>query len=153
MKLFQIEEPDGSPSDPDAPGAAIGIDTSGALAEVAVSVGGNAVILADREGFERELPVPGPEAPLAEWQALFDGARLRAERALGRPVTHAVLVFSAALDPALAAELLRASEAAEIELLRIVTPADLAADAPAEAAAILAEDMAPRPETPMGERV
>jgi hypothetical protein len=148
MKLFQIEEPDGSPSDPDAPGAAIGIDASGSFAQVAIAVGGNAAILADREGFERDLPVPGPDAPLADWQVLFEGAKLRAERAMGRPVTHAVLVFAAALDPALAAELLAASEGAEIELLRIVTAGDLApGDAPAEAAAILAEDMAPRPET------
>jgi hypothetical protein len=147
VKFFQIEEPDGSPSNPDAPGAAIGIDASGKLAEVGFAVGGNAVILADREGFERDLPVPGPDRPLAEWQALFEGAKLRAERALGRPVTHAVLIFAAALDPALAAELLRASEAAEIELLRIVTAADLGeGDKPTEAAAILAEDMAPRPE-------
>jgi hypothetical protein len=146
MKLFQIEEPDGSPADPDAPGAAIGIDAGGDLAEVAFAVGGNAVTLADREGFEHALPVPGPDAPLAAWQALFEGAKLRAERALARPVTHAVLVFAASLDPALAAELLRASEAAGIELLRIVTAADLAAGgAPAEAAALLAEDMAPPP--------
>src|SRR5580700_4186498 len=130
MKLFQIEEPDGSPADPDAPGAAIGIDAGGDLAEVAFAVGGNAVTLAD-------------------WQALFEGARLRAERTLGRPVTHAVLVFAAALDPALAAELLQASEAAGIVLLRIVTAGDLApGQAPAEAAAGHAEDMAPRPENP-----
>jgi len=146
LKLFQIEEPDGSPPDPDAPGAAIGIDAGGDLAEIGVAVGGNPAILADREGFEHALPVPGPDAPLAAWQALFEGARLRAERALGRPVTHAVLVFAAALDPALAAELLQASGAAGIELLRIVTAADLAAGGtPAEAAAVLAEDMAPRP--------
>ena len=145
MKLFQIEEPDGSPVDPDAPGAAIGIGASARLAEVAVAVGGNAVTLADRDGYERDLPVPGPDAPLADWQVLFEGARLRAERALARPVTHAVLAF-APLDPALAAELLRASEAAGIDLLRIVSPIDLGADAtPAEGAAILAEDMAPRP--------
>ena len=145
MKLFQIEEPDGSPTDPDAPGAAIGVDASGGLVEVAVSVGGNALILADREGFERDLPIPGPDAPLADWQTLFEGARLRAERALARPVTHAVLVF-AALDPALAAELLRASEAAGIELLRVLSPADLPAGAaPAVAAGVIAEDMAPRP--------
>lgn len=144
MKLFQIEEPDGSPGDPTAPGAAIGIDAGGDLAEVAVSVGGNAAVLADREGFERALPVPAPDAPLAEWQALFEGARLRAERALARPVTHAVLVF-ASLDPALAAELLQAGAAAGIELLRLVTPADLPpGEAPAGAAAILAEDIAPR---------
>jgi len=145
MKLFQIEEPDGSPSDPDAPGAAIGIDASGKLVAAAAAVGGNAVILADREGFERDLPVPGPDAPLADWQALFEGAKLRAERALAQSVTHAVLVF-AALDPALAAELLRASEAAGVELLRIVAPADLSpGNTPVEAAAILAEEMAPLP--------
>ncbi len=148
MKLFQIEEPDGSPADPDMPGAAIGIDAGGDLAEVAFAIGGNAVTLADREGFEHALPVPGPDAPLADWQALFEGARLRAERALARPVTHAVLVFTA-LDPALAAELLQASEAAGIELLRIVTAAELAhGEVPAEAAAVIAEDMAPRPENP-----
>jgi hypothetical protein len=146
MKLFQIEEPDGSPGDPDAPGAAIGIDAAGDLVEVAFAVGGNAATLVDREGFERALPVPSPDAPIAEWQALFEGAKLRAERALGRPVSHAVLVFAATLDPALAAELLGASEAAGIELLRIVTAADLGdGEAPAEAAAVLAEDMAPRP--------
>jgi hypothetical protein len=147
MKLFQIEEPDGSLGDTDAPGAAIGIDASGDLAEVAFAVGGNAVTLPDREGFEQALPVPGPDAPLAAWQALFEGARLRAERALARPVTHAVLVFAAALDPALAAELIRASEAAGIELLRLVTGSELAAgEAPAEAAARMAEELAPRPE-------
>jgi hypothetical protein len=146
MKLFQIEEPDGSPTDPEAPGAAIGIDAGGDLAEVAFAVGGNALTLADREGFEQALPVPGPDAPLAAWQALFEGARLRAERALARPVSHAVLVFAAALDPALAAELIQASEAAGIELLRVVTAAELTpGEPPAEAAAIMAEDMAPRP--------
>ena len=146
MKMFQIEEPDGSPADPGAPGAAIGIDAGGELAEVAFAVGGNAIMLVDREGYEHALPVPGPDAPLSDWQALFEGARLRAERALARPVTHAVLVFAAALDPALAAELLRASDAAGIELLRIVTAVDLpAGDPPVEAAAALAEDMAPRP--------
>jgi hypothetical protein len=148
MKLFQIEEPDGSPADPAMPGAAIGIDAGGDLAEVAFAIGGNAVTLADREGFEHALPVPGPDAPLADWQVLFEGARLRAERALARPVTHAVLVFTA-LDPALAAELLQASEAAGIELLRIVTAAELShGEVPAEAAAVIAEDMAPRPENP-----
>jgi hypothetical protein len=146
MKLFQIEEPDGSPADSDAPGAAIGIDAGGDLAEVAFAVGGNALTLTDREGYERALPVPGPDAPLAEWQTLFEGARLRAERALARPVTHAVLVFAASLDPALAAELIRASEAAGIELLQILTTDELEAGIPsAEAAAVLAEDMAPRP--------
>jgi len=34
--MFQIEEPDGSPADPNAPGAAVGIDVSGPVAQVAV---------------------------------------------------------------------------------------------------------------------
>jgi hypothetical protein len=148
MKLFQIEEPDGSPADPDAPGAAIGIDASGGLAEIAVAVGGNAVTLTDRDGFERALPVPAPDAPAAAWQALFEGARLRAERALARPVTHAVLAVAATLDAATGAKLFGASEAAGLELLRLVAAGDLdPAESPAGAAAILAEDMAPRPES------
>ena len=73
MKLFQIEEPDGGPVDPTAPGAAIGIDASSAEVEVAFSVGGNALILADREGFEQVLLVPGIAAGKTEWQAVFEG--------------------------------------------------------------------------------
>ena len=154
MKLFQIEEPDGSPTDPEAPGAAIGIDAGGDLLEVAVAIGGNAIALADREGFERALPVPSPDAPSAEWQALFEGARLRAERALARPVTHAVLVFATSPDPAIAAKLFQASEAAGLELLRLVAAGDLVpGEAPAEAAAVIAEDMAPRPESPIAEKI
>src|SRR5579863_3755471 len=91
MKLFQIEEPDGSPVDPDAPGVAVGIDVGGTQAEVAVAVGGNAVVLSDREGFALDLRVPAPAAPAEAWQVLFEGARLRAERVLAQPVTHAVL--------------------------------------------------------------
>ncbi|MGC2412177.1 MAG: hypothetical protein WA459_05720, partial [Stellaceae bacterium] len=82
MKLFQIEEPDGSPADPDAPGVAIGIDISGSSAEVAVAVGGNAAVLPDREGFALDLAVPAPGASHEAWQRLFEGARLRAERGL-----------------------------------------------------------------------
>jgi hypothetical protein len=143
LKLFQIEEPDGSPSDPDAPGAAIGIDASGKLAEVAFAIGGNAVILADREGFERDLQVPGPEG---DWQVLFEGAKLRAERSLGRPVTHAVLTLAALPNRDLATRLIAASEGAGLELLRMTAANELpSTGALAEAAAILAEDMAPRP--------
>jgi hypothetical protein len=149
MKLFQIEEPDGSPSDPDAPGVAIGIDAGGALCTVAVSVGGNAVILTDREGFERDLPVPAPQAAAGEWQALFEGARLRAERGLARPVTHVVVALAAVPDRAVALTLLQAAAAAGLDLMRIVARDELAKDAaPAEAAAIMAEDLAPRPEGP-----
>src|SRR6202030_2654913 len=68
VKLFQSEEPDGSPSDPGAPGAAVGIDVSGARAEVAISVGGNAVLLADRDGFELDLTVPSSDAPEIAWR-------------------------------------------------------------------------------------
>ena len=149
MKLFQIEEPDGSPVDPDAPGVAIGIDIGGAAAEVAVAVGGNAVALADREGFALDLAVPSPAAPGEEWRDLFEGARLRAERSLAQPVTHAVVALAATPDAAFAARLLTASEAAGLTLLRIVAGDDIpASGSRALAAAILAEDMAPRPEAP-----
>jgi hypothetical protein len=148
MKLFQIEEPDGSPTDPDMPGAAVGIDASGTHAEVAFAVGGNAAVLADREGFERELPVPGGDASEAAWQALFEGARLRAERALARPVTHAIVALAAEPDRVLAVRLHQAAMLAGLDLLDIVAAANLAArETPAEAAAVLAEEMAPRPES------
>ncbi len=148
MKLFQIEEPDGSPVDPDAPGAAIGIALTGDKAEVAVAVGGNAVILDDRDGFALDLPVPQPDAPAAEWQSLFEGARLRAERALAQPVTHAVVVAPSA-DAALAARLATYAAAAGLALQRLVSHAEIAGrTTPALGAAILAEDLAPRPEVP-----
>jgi hypothetical protein len=151
VKLFQIEEPEGGPSDPEAPGAAISIDASGAAAEVAMAVGGNAVILADRDGFERALPVPAPGAASAQWQELFEGARLRAERALARPVTHALVVVVAPPEPAHRAAMLAAAEAAGLEVLRLTCARDLDANAvPALVAAILAEDMAPRPHPERG---
>ena len=147
MKLFQIEEPDGSPVDPDAPGAAIGIDASGAEAEIAFALGGNAVVLADREGFELSLPVPAQ--PNGDWRRLFEGARLRAERALARPVTHAVAALAGAPDSGFAAGLADAAGAVGLELLRLVSVAELAPGEPrACAAAVLAEDLAPRPEAP-----
>ena len=131
MKLFQIEEPDGSPVDPDAPGVAIGIDISGAEAEIAVAVGGNAAVLSDREGFALDLAVPSPAAPATRWQLLFEGARLRAERALAQPVTHAVLAMASAPDAKLAAHLSAAGTAAEI---------DFAVDALSAAATRLSAD-------------
>jgi hypothetical protein len=148
MKLFQIEEPDGSPVDPDAPGVAIGIDISGADLEVAVAVGGNAAVLADREGFALDLAVPAPAAPAEDWQVLFEGARLRAERALAQPVTHAVLAMTSAPDAAFAALLATTGAAAGLTLLRIVAREALHAGPAALAAAILAEDLAPRPGAP-----
>jgi len=150
MKLFQIEEPDGSPVDPDAPGVAIGIDISGRVPEVAVAVGGNAVVLSDREEFALDLAVPAPAAPAEHWQRLFEGARLRAERGLAQPVTHAVVAVASAPDAALAARLTMAGAAAGLTLLRIVPrealgPSDDQTRPAALAAAILAEDLAPRP--------
>jgi len=142
LKLFQIEEPDGSPSDPDAPGIAIGIDIGGPLADVAIAVGGNAVVLTDREGFSIDLAVPEASEPSARWQTLFEGARLRAERVLGRPVTHAVVAVDQSPAPAWIDTLTEAAAAAGIELLRVEVPST--GDVPAIAAAILAEDLAPR---------
>jgi hypothetical protein len=146
VKLFQIEEPDGSPVDPDMPGAAIGVDLGGAQAAVAVAVGGNAAILHDREGFESELPVPALDASIEAWQLLLEGARLRAERALAQPVTHAVLAMASTPAPSSAARLIAAGETAGLSVLRIVGRDVIpAGETPVIAAAILAEDLAPRP--------
>ena len=148
MKLFQIEEPEGGPTDPSTPGAAIGIDVSGTVAEVAVSVGGNAVVLYDREGFEQLLIVPPVDSPAAGWAELFEGARLRAERALARPVTHAVIAVARARSGgAETADVAAAAEQVGLAVLRIATATELATETmPALAAAILAEDLVPRPQ-------
>jgi hypothetical protein len=147
VKLFQIEEPDGGPADPSASGAAIGIDASGVLVEVAISVGGNALILADREGFERALPVPGHLAGTTDWPEVLEAARMRAERALARPVTHAVIVLARSADAGIAERLHAVAEQAGLGVLRLAVNTELpAAAALALAAAILAEDLAPRPD-------
>jgi hypothetical protein len=147
VKLFQIEEPDGGPADPSAPGAAIGIDAAGSEVEVAFSIGGNAVVLADREGFERAVAVPSATVAEAQWRELFEGARIRAERALARPVSHAVVVLGALADADLSNELSEAAEAAGLTVLRLIRKAELPAGASAAlSAAILAEDLAPRSE-------
>jgi len=147
VKLFQIEEPDGSPSDPDAPGMAIGLYVGGAQAEVAVAVGGNPVMLYDREGFESDLPTPPLNDPPEAWQTLFEGARLRAERALARPVTHAVLAVPSNVPPEAIERLVGAAHAAGLDVLRVIGSDNIpAGQAPALAAAVLAEDIAPRPE-------
>jgi hypothetical protein len=146
VKLFQIEEPDGSPGDPDAPGIAVGIHIGGAVAEVAVAIGGNAMMLRDRDGFESDLPTPPLNDPPEAWQSLFEGARLRAERALARPVTHAVLAVPANLQPAAVERLVQSARAAGLDVLRVVGQDDIpAGEVPAIAAAVLAEDLAPRP--------
>lgn len=146
VKLFQIEEPDGSPADPNAPGIAVGIYIGGAQAEVAVAVGGNPTMLRDREGFESDLPTPPLNDPPEAWQSLFEGARLRAERALARPVTHAVLAVPANLQTAAVERLVQSARAAGLDVLRVVGQHEIpAGEAPAMAAAVLAEDLAPRP--------
>ena len=146
MKLFQVEEPEGGPPDPAAPGAAIGIDAGGARAEVAFSVGGNALVLEDREGFELVLAVPARGAGIAAWQELFEGARIRAERALARPVTHAVIALASRPQPGAETQLLAVAERAGLTVLRLLSSSELSAGAsPVLAAAILAEELAPRP--------
>src|SRR4051795_10322311 len=120
VKLFQIEEPDGSPSDPAAPGMAIGIYVGGAQAEVAGAGGGNPTMLYDREGFESDLPTPPLNDPPEAWQNLFEGARLRAERALAQPVTHAVLAVPSNLQPEAIERLVSAARASGLELLRVI---------------------------------
>jgi hypothetical protein len=146
VKLFQIEEPDGFPQDDDMPGAAIGIDATGRLAEIAFAVGGNALILTDREGFERDIPVPPLDAGAAAWQELFEWARVRAARALARPVTHAVLGLAHRPDAAALAAIEEAAKQAGLELLRISEPDTKSATGSAALAlATLAEDTAPRP--------
>jgi len=147
VKLFQIEEPGGGPTDPNEPGAAIGIEAMGARAEVAFSVGGNALVLDDRPGFEQALTVPAIIASAADWQGLFEGARVRAERALARPVTHAVVVLAATPHADDARRLQRAAAGAGLALLQLAGRGELPdGPAPALAAAILAEDLAPLPE-------
>ena len=77
------------------------------------------------------------------------GARRRStvepERALAQPVTHAVLALTSTPDATMAARLLTAGEAAGLTLLKFVARDDTGAAAPPVlAAAILAEDLAPR---------
>ena len=145
MKLFQIEEPEGGPTDPNAPGTAIGIDVSGKLAQVALSVGGNPTLLPDREGFESNLVVPAGGAAAAQWQELFEAVRLRAERALARPVTHAVLALAPeACDSPAATMITTAAETAGLLVLRLIAATGLGPGmGRALAAAMLAEDLAP----------
>ena len=149
MKLFQIEEPDGLPCDPDAPGAAIGIDATGATAEIAFAVGGNAALLDDREGFAVDLTVPSAAAASKDWHRFFANARLRAERALGRPVTHTVIVLAAAVEPAMVERIGDAAGSAGLALLNVLSPYVIGTgEPPAFTAAILAEDLAPRSGAP-----
>ena len=133
-KLFQIEEPDGSPLDPTGPGAAVGIGIEKAgralHGAVAFAVGGNAEILPNGDG-ERVLE----SGDLGE---LLLGLRSRAEKQLARPVTHAVVM----LPPIEEGPLALAIEAAGLMLLDSVDPGTKSAEAAALEAAALAEDLA-----------
>ncbi len=146
MKLFQIEEPEGSPLESDGPGLAVGIALSPVLgAAVAVAVGGNAELLPGAEG-ARRLPPP-PQVDEASLSALLLALRERAEKALARPVTHAVVALdapAAVMQPILT----KAAAGAGLVLLRVLDAAAAKAlakgaaadDAAALGAAIQAED-------------
>jgi molecular chaperone DnaK (HSP70) len=151
MKLFQIEEPDGSLGAPEGPGVAVGIDLDPAGCAVAVAVGGNAEILPDADGAPR-LAAPGPLGDADALQAVLLALRGRAEKQLVRPVTHGVIAV-APLDPAAERAISAAAEAAGLAVLRLVTRAAAAAraagapagDAAVLGAAIEAETLAPIP--------
>jgi hypothetical protein len=140
MKLFQIEEPDGTPLESDGPGVAVGIDFStDGIGRIAISVGGNAEILPDADGARTLAAAPGTE--------LFLALRGRAEKQLARPVTHAVI----ATDKTDRAAIEAAAGAAGLTILRVITRREAAAlatgaprdEAAALGAAMAAEDLAP----------
>ena len=141
MKLFQIEEPDGSAADgPSGTGAAVGIDIGpGGIGRIAIAVGGNGEILPDADG-ERTLRV-------ADTVELLLGLRGRAEKQLARPVTHAVIAAEAAERKGLEA----AASSAGLVVLRVIGRGVAAAqvagaaaeEAPVLGAAVAAEDAMP----------
>jgi Ethanolamine utilization protein EutJ (predicted chaperonin) len=156
LKLFQIEEPDGSPPDDGVPGLAIGIDLSTAEAAVAASLGGNAEILRDRDGADR-LTLGALRDAGGAWnernlrEALL-ALRAQAEKALARPATHAVAAIAGPVDDAAKRAFFAAGEGAGLAIVRLIGAAEAAAasgctgrDAAALGAAALAEDLtAPR---------
>jgi Ethanolamine utilization protein EutJ (predicted chaperonin) len=151
MKLFQIEEPDGTPLESDGPGAAVGIELSVAAgAAVAIAIGGNAELLPGADGAAR-IAASGLEDVQAVTTLLLR-LRERAEKTLARPVTHAVVALAA--PGARAREVISAAAAAAgLVLLQLMgsreaaarAPDTLAADAAVLGAAIQAEDDAAPP--------
>jgi hypothetical protein len=133
-KLFQIEEPDGSPLDPSGPGAAVGIALGRDHGAVAISVGGNAELLPDGDG--------APVLAGTDLVELLKGLRSRAEKQLARPVTHAVI----ALRPIEEGPLVKAAEEAGIAVLEQLDLGTKPVERAALEAAILAEDLAPTPD-------
>jgi Ethanolamine utilization protein EutJ (predicted chaperonin) len=148
MKLFQIEEPDGTPLASDGPGVAVGIELSAASgAAVAVAVGGNAELLPGADGAARLAATAlEDEGAVA---ALLLRLRERAEKTLARPVTHAVVALAEPGARARAATA-AAAPAAGLVLLKVMGSSEAAsratgaqaADAPVLGAAIQAEDEA-----------
>ncbi len=132
MKLFQIEEPEGTPLDSSAPGASVGIALDANSGAVAIALGGNAEILPGADG-ARLIE----ESELA---ALLLGLRARAEKQLARPVTHAVV----AIPPIAAGPLAAAAQEAGLAILDIVDRGTDTIEHAALQAAILAEDLAPK---------
>jgi hypothetical protein len=140
MKLFQIEEPDGGPTDLEGPGAAVGIDVAPDLGgAVAIAVAGNAELLPGADG-ERRLALMGTDG--AALGALLLGLRERAEKQLARPVSHAVIASALAR-----ATVEAAAEQAGLAVLRLLDRAAAAAlagaagdDAAVLGAAMQAED-------------
>jgi len=87
IKLFQIEEPGGTAEAEDGFGMAVGIELSKrAGASVAAAIGGNAELIV-RPGPDGFAGTPTP-AMLGD---LLSDLRSLAEKAVARPVTHAVI--------------------------------------------------------------
>ena len=131
-KLFQIEEPDGSPADGSAPGVSVGIAFGKGVGAVAFALGGNAEILPSPDG-ENLLEAK-------DLTAMLIGLRMRAERQLGRPVTHAVV----ALPPIEEGPLTLAAEAAGLTILDTTDLGTATIESAALDAAAQAEDLAPK---------
>jgi hypothetical protein len=136
MKLFQIEEPDGAPGEGSGPGLAIGIALERGAARVAASLGGNAELLRNQDGADR---IEGQDLA-----GVLLGARGHAEKALSRPVTHAVVIAPAAQRDAI----LAAGREAGLIVTRVVDSAAARQASPAGdallGAALLAEEDATR---------
>ena len=129
--LFQIEEPDGRPTEyGEGIGAAIGIDLSQARGTVAVAIGGNAELLRSRDG------EPGPATGglrdasgrflAAPTSAALLELRVLAERALARPVTHAVIAIREPIDAAMRDTLDTAARACALVVTRILSDVEAA---------------------------
>jgi hypothetical protein len=112
IKLFQIEEPDGSRPAEDGFGMAVGIELSRARGvAVAASVGGNAELILRLDGGNAGVTT---EAALAD---LLREARATTEKAAARPVTHAIIRLDG-IDVA-DGVVLRAAASADLALLGV----------------------------------